>query len=371
MNRGMIYGKRIRQARESYGLTQKELAEKVRVAQSFIAQLEASKVLPTRQILEALAKETDVLPAFFEEAPARVVLEPGSPAFRARKSAKAIERDRALAYSGLHIEQLCRMTSRLNLPPFETVRVAEDPMGAARETRVFLGLDPLQPISNLTNAIERKGFIVIALPFEMEKVDAVCMWAMIDIERPVIVLSGGKPGDRLRFSIAHELGHAVLHKELIGDYTNMENEANQFAAELLLPEQSMRETMTPALNLTQAAHLKLEWGVSIQALVKRAADLGIITKRKYHYLFQQLTSLGWRVREPSNLDIPVEKPRTFKKMVEMYYGHLQDTERLASSIHFTRRHTLKLLSAYSLGVSRLTLEGTEEYTYPEERQSLN
>jgi Zn-dependent peptidase ImmA (M78 family)/transcriptional regulator with XRE-family HTH domain len=367
----MIYGKRIRQARESYGLTQKELSERVGVAQSFIAQLEASKILPTRQMLEALAKETDVLPAFFEDAPTPVALVPGSPAFRARKSAKAIERDRVLAYSVLQIEQLCRMTARLNLPPFENVRVAEDPVGAARETRAFLGLDPLQPISNLINTIERKGFIVIAMPFEMERVDAVCMWAMIDIERPIIVLSDGKTGDRLRFSVAHELGHVVLHKELMGDYTNMESEANQFAGELLLPEQSMRERMTPALNLTQAAHLKLEWGVSIQALVKRAADLGIITKRKYHYLFQQLTSLGWRTREPPNLDIPVEKPRTFKKMVEMYYGHPQDAERLASSMHFTRRHALRLLSTYSLGVSRLTLEGTEEYTYPEGQQNLN
>ena len=366
----MIYGERIRQARELSGFTQKEVAEKVGVAQPFIAQLEAYKVLPSRHVLELIAKETDVLPSFFEQPPASVNLKIGSPAFRARKSAKAIERERAFAHADIYLEQIAAMVSRLNLPQFEPLNVAEGPTEAARATREYLGIESDQPIPNLINSIERKGFIVVGLPFEMENIDAFCMWSSLDCERPVIVLSSGKPGDRLRATVAHEIGHVVLHKSLVGDYKSMEAEAYSFGAELLLPEQAIREVIASKFNLTQAARLKLQWGVSIQFLVKRAADLGIITKRRYRYLFQQLSALGWRTREPANLDIPVEKPRTFRKMVEIYYPE-DNEQRLASSMHFSRRRTLRLLSEYSLGLTPMSLEGTEEYLYAEGNQNLN
>jgi transcriptional regulator with XRE-family HTH domain len=252
----MIYGERIRQARELSGLTQKELAEKVGVAQPFIAQLEACKVLPSRHVLEQIAKGTDVLPSFFEKPPVSVDLKIGSPAFRARKSAKAIERERAFAHADFCLEQITSMVSRLNLPHFEPLNVAEGPSEAAGVIREYLGIESDKPIPNLINAIEWKGFIVIALPFEMENIDAFCMWISLEYERPVIILSASKPGDRLRATVAHELGHIVLHKSLLGDYKSMEAEAYSFGAELLLPEQAMREVITSKFNLTQAARLK-------------------------------------------------------------------------------------------------------------------
>lgn len=58
---------------------------------------------------------------------------------------------------------------------------------------------------------------------------------------------------RRRFSAAHELGHAVLHREVMGRFiadptisesdeatTEMEREANRFAAELLMPAEVIR-----------------------------------------------------------------------------------------------------------------------------------
>jgi Zn-dependent peptidase ImmA (M78 family)/DNA-binding XRE family transcriptional regulator len=366
----MIFGERIRQARELSGLTQRDLAEQVGVAQPFIAQIEANKVLPSRPVLEQVAKVTDVLPTFFEQPPFSSKVKIGSPAFRARKSAKAIERERAFAYTDFQLEQIVTMASKLDLPHFEPLHLAEGPAEAAIATREYLGIEQGKPIANLINAVERKGFIVIALPFEIENIDAFCMWTEIDLERPVIVLSADKPGDRLRSTVAHEIGHAVLHKSLLGEYKNMEEEAHSFGAELLLPEHAMREVITPKFNLTQAGRLKLQWGVSMQFLIKRAADLGIISKRHYRYLFQQLTALGWRLREPANLDIPVEKPRTFRKMVEIFYQN-DSEQRLASSMHFSKRRTSTLLSEYSLGITPMTLEGTEEYYYSEDGQNLN
>ncbi len=51
----------------------------------------------------------------------------------------------------------------------------------------------------------------------------------------VVYLEGGNPA-RLRFTLAHELGHRLLHR---GDKPNMEREADCFASHLLCPRPTM------------------------------------------------------------------------------------------------------------------------------------
>ena len=62
-------------------------------------------------------------------------------------------------------------------------------------------------------------------------------------ERPLIVLANCKPRRRERFTLAHELGHALIpwHLGVMTCHTDWRNpdpeevEANRFASELLLP----------------------------------------------------------------------------------------------------------------------------------------
>jgi hypothetical protein len=67
-----------------------------------------------------------------------------------------------------------------------------------------------------------------------------------------IVLSGGGSERRRRFTIAHEIGHCVLHPDLArpergGEVTEagrvQEREADAFAAELLMPEDLVRQAV--------------------------------------------------------------------------------------------------------------------------------
>src|ERR1700693_1826607 len=89
---------------------------------------------------------------------------------------------------------------------------------------------------------------------------------------------------------------------------DQEKRAYTFAAELLMPEAAMRREITGPITLSSLAVLKPRWRVSIQALIRRAYDLHLIGDRQYRYLFEQLSAKGWRSKEPSNLDIPIEKP---------------------------------------------------------------
>jgi Zn-dependent peptidase ImmA (M78 family) len=76
------------------------------------------------------------------------------------------------------------------------------------------------------------------------------------IEEPIVLLNKHHHLHRRRFSLAHEIGHFVLHKMsgvhmdtkifLRSDSPNLhgikiEREANQFAAELLMPESEIRK----------------------------------------------------------------------------------------------------------------------------------
>ena len=166
----------------------------------------------------------------------------------------------------------------------------------------------------MINATERAGIVVLAIPISHDDIDAFSAWVE---STPVIAICSGKSaGDRRRFSAGHELDHLIMHfgKTI---RSGEHREADEFAAELLMPEKAMRREIVPPITLASLAALKPRWDVSIQALVYRAHEVGIISDRQYRYLFEQVSIRGWRKREPENLDIPVEKPRALRKIVEL------------------------------------------------------
>jgi len=243
-------------------------------------------------------------------------------------------------------EHVKTMAGHLNIPPLRLPRLAENPIVAARATRVAFGLSPDSPIKDLTHTIEKHGVFVLALPIVLKRLDAFSTWAEADTERPIIAVSSGKSGDRLRFSIAHELGHLVMHQSIRGRMTAVEKEADRFAAEFLLPEMAMRREIVPPVTLTAVAKLKPRWGVSMQAVIRKSHELGIITGRQYRYLFEQLSSRGWRTREPSNLDIPVEKPQVFLKMIEQLYDGCDTVASYAKDMHLTIQRAMELVNSH-------------------------
>ncbi len=366
----MIYGSRIKQARELSGLTQKALALKIGVSQSTIARIEVEHLAPTRQLLEMIAGETNVRPGFFERPPFGD-FSFGSLLYRARVALTAVERDKAYQFARLSVEQLQRMAEQLELPKMVLPKPTEDAKQDARMARVTFGIPSDQPLFNLVNVLERHGIIVIALPFSLEKMDAFSTWVVLDEERPVIALSAGKPGDRLRFNVAHELGHIVRHRGLRGPSASAEHEADEFAAELLMPEAALRSVIPDQLTLTYAARLKPRWGVSLQAIVRKAYDAGIINNRRYRYLFEQIGRLGYRLREPSSLDIPVEKPRAFKQMAELVYGPLFAVDGVAKEAEVLLPLSHAILEQYANALGNSYPTDVEEYRYLPGHESRN
>jgi Zn-dependent peptidase ImmA (M78 family) len=128
---------------------------------------------------------------------------------------------------------------------------------------------------------------------------------------------------------AHELGHLVLH----GGKSRFEvddTEADDFAAEFLMPETVMRKEIKSPVTISSLAALKPRWRVSIQALIVRAKELGLVTDRQYRYLFEQISAMGWRKAEP--VPIVVEQPRALRQMAEMKFGDPIDYASFAAEV---------------------------------------
>lgn len=340
-----INGGRVRQARETRALTQTELAEAVGSSQSLIAQIESGYLQPSKEILEAIGFRTGFPLGFFRQESTSTFPE-GSLLFRARNSITAGQRTQAHQYARTIYESVEKMEKEFEGLPVRLPPNPGTPKEAARHARAALGLAPDRPISNLIHSAERGGVLIIALPVKLEKRDAYSLWAGEQGQKPVIVVADGAPGDRLRFSVAHELGHLILHRYHGKSEKEMEAEADEFASEFLLPEESMRVELAPPITLTGLSELKPRWKVSIQALIRRARNLEIITERQYKYLFQKLSKYGWRTQEPYHLAIPVEKPRAIRQMAEMLYGKPIDYRRLAENSKLTEQFVREIVGTY-------------------------
>jgi Zn-dependent peptidase ImmA (M78 family) len=102
---------------------------------------------------------------------------------------------------------------------------------------------------------------------------------------PLFVLNEEQPADRLRFTLAHELGHLVMHRF---PAPTMEDDANAFAGALLMPAADIRPYFVGRrVDFALLAALKPEWKTAMQSLLIRARALKLVSHNQERYLWQQ------------------------------------------------------------------------------------
>ena len=150
---------------------------------------------------------------------------------------------------------------------------------------------------------------MVARPLGSTRIDAIVSWP--EGRRPLVLLGDHAPADRQRFTLAHELAHAVMHQVPTED---QESEADRFASELLMPASAVRAQMD-GLTVPKLAKLKSEWGVSMAALLRRGRDLGGIGDARYRALNIELSRAGYRKNEPVRVlpEVPTLLPRVIQE----------------------------------------------------------
>ncbi len=347
----MTYGARIKLVRELNGWTQSEVAQEHSVTQPFIAQIENGWSPVPADFLQAYAFRTGFSLSFFEAPPAESELPLGSLLFRARADITEREQKALRAHASLAHEVLERMLAGKSIReiPVRVPNVPGDPERAAALARSELGLAPDSPVAHVVHTMEEAGILVIGLPAAFAKSDAFCVWARTPIgaRRPIVVISANRAADRVRLSAAHELGHLVMHNPL-PQRPDVHEEANRFAGAFLLPADALRTELEGApTTLETFLAIKLKWGVSVQAAVVRAHQLGLITPYKYRTLFQRLSAKGWRTHEPLSNRVPLERPRAFRQIAELLYGKRLAFDKIADHVGFPETFVRALLEAHA------------------------
>jgi Zn-dependent peptidase ImmA (M78 family)/transcriptional regulator with XRE-family HTH domain len=302
----------LRLARESRGLNRTDLAELVGLSQSAISRLEGGETQPTAETLGKLAIALKYLPELFSQT--EIVLGTGcSFLFHRQRRTMPIPEQRRIAAKvnilRIQVERLIRDVEFDFHNRFELIDPEQHkgPEGVARAVRCAWCI-PAGPISNVVGILESAGAIVLDCAFGNPKVDAISQWPPNLL--PLFFVNTGMPGDRQRFTLAHELGHLIMHSV---PREEIEDEANAFAGEFLMPGEEIGPSLSN-LTIEKAAALKSFWRVSMQAIIMRAKHLGKITSAQYTRLCQQMAPM--RMIEP--VPIPREQPALLRKAIGVH-----------------------------------------------------
>ncbi|HNR69508.1 MAG TPA: XRE family transcriptional regulator [bacterium] len=314
-----VFAQRLKSARVMQGFSMAELAARMgnRISKQAIGKYEKGLAVPNSENLIALARALSVkLDYFFR--PELIKVKLGPPVYRKRQhlSKKSLARIRETVQ-----EQVERYLQVESLFPPQRFPAQRLPDLVTRQVKSFADVEELavklrktwnlglDPIDNLVQTLEDRHVIVVLLP-EIDHFDGLSCWANESI--PVVVSKKTEAGDRLRFTVAHELGHLLIDAQGIDE----EKAAQRFAAAFLVPATVVRQELGESRRVISGAELqqlKIKYGTSMQMWIYRARDLGIISESHAQEWFIAFRRIGHR-QEPG-APIEPEEPMRFHKLV--------------------------------------------------------
>ena len=172
------------------------------------------------------------------------------------------------------------------------------------------------PVQNLTSLLEKAGIIVYFLKDASEKFDGMTLFT--NSGQPIIFINDDFTNDRKRFTIAHELGHLIMHLRFDlfeVPEKELEDQANEFAAEFLLPYLDSRADLT-GLKYKDLGIIKQYWKVSKASIIVQAYKRGFIDKSRYQYMLIELSRSGERKKE--SVDVDLDQPKILTKIADAF-----------------------------------------------------
>lgn len=306
-------------AREAQGLTQTELAKMLEVSQALLSKIEAGIKPITDVVLVRLSEILGYPEDFFVQTD--TVFGPGLSEFFHRRrqdvSVKVLARVHAqINIIRMHITRLLRSVEipPLKIRPLDMADFQHRPQEVARSVRAAWQM-PEGPIPNVIRVIEDAGGIVIRHAFGTPQIDAISRW--VPGLPPLFFVNQGLSTDRERMSLCHELGHILMH-DMPND--QMEVEANQFAAEFLMPARDVAPHLDH-ISIQRLAALKPYWRVSMAGLLYRAKELRKLSPQSVTSLWAKMNQMGIRKREPAELDLTSESPTVLKDILKLHRTH--------------------------------------------------
>lgn len=316
-----IIPEKLKEARLARGYTVTALAEKIGISKQTISKYELGQASPSS---ETMIKYCNLLKFdinYFMFDNEKNDYNYGTIFFRSLKSAESLIREEIKIrikwtnYIYNYINEFVEFPN-LNLPDIKPELLEDLNLEKIEEIseilRNYWNVEK-GPINNLSILLEKNGIILCNSDIYNVKVDA-CS-EVINNTAIFFIRTNEISACRLRFDLAHELGHLILHsgitKEDLQDkelLDRIEKEANMFASAFLLPRQEFSNDVL-ALSLDHFVNLKSRWKVSISAMIYRCNELRIFSDSQVLYLRKQISLKKWRTVEPLDDVIKTEKPK--------------------------------------------------------------
>ena len=328
----------LRTVRQARGKSQAQLAKTADVSQAAISKLEAGLISdPTPDVVDRLAAAVGFPTSIFYEPDGAFGLPislHGNAMYRRKASTgnRALEKLEAdLNIRLMHVRRLLAsvdLETPLEMPALDVDAYNGDIELIAELVRRTWQI-PNGPLHGLSTYIERAGILIIECDLSSIGVDGLTIRSLG--APPCIFIDQTAPGDRQRFTLAHELGHLIMHSV---PSPTMEEEANAFASALLMPRRDIRPYLLDKITIQKLASLKPIWRVSMASLLMRAQSIGVITDTQANYLWRQFSAMGFRRAEPSVIAVPRESTRVLAEIFDLHIGELgYSILELAKTLH--------------------------------------
>lgn len=333
----------IQLARESRGLTQEELSQRTSISQGRISKCEKGYASISINDLDQIARALDYPKSFFYQQARPHGFGVSGVFHRKRQSLPMLILKKIQAEFNIRTMEIQKLLDGVDIRSeneFHRLDIEDfdgDAENVAELVRAQWNL-PLGPVKSVIGVIESAGGVVLKYDLGSRKLDAQSRW--INGLPPLFFVNQNIPTDRLRFTLAHEIGHVIMHRI---PTNNIEDEANRFASSFLMPRREIIADLSP-FSLEHAVALKLKWKVSIAALVMRAADLGVVSPSQKRRFFTLLGAAGYRTNEPLTLP-DEEQPVTVHRLVNVYLSDYRYTT--ADLCHMLSINKNDFLARYS------------------------
>lgn len=305
-------------AREERGFSQKELAQKLCIQQSSVCKYEAGALIPSDDTIRSISKLFGYQSTFFfqDDLPvySGLIFHRKRTSLSAKKRMSIEAEARLRAIDVLHLFKWKDLKS--NIIPRENRKPEEMAQALREHWNVNDG-----PIENLTKLLEDNNIVILSFKFDAEELDGF----VLNVDNIVCIAmnnDGGFSPDRQRFTMCHELAHALLHQNVFPDKT-IEGEADRFAAEFLAPQKAIESDLAWPMTFERLKQLKSKWKISMASLIYRAHKLGKISDAIYRRIMMYMSSHGFRKHEPDCGLVP-ETPSLLNNMIQEFLTETQD-----------------------------------------------
>lgn len=318
-----IFAERLKSARMLSGMSLQDLAEALdeKISKQALHKYEKGEVLPDSERIQQLCKVLNVRPDYFTRT---TKVELGVIEYRKLTKLPAKEEMRILESVKEYLERYLELEEIIGISPefknplseIDAISSNEDVENAAELLRKEwqLGSDPLY---NVTQLLEDHSIKVVPVKAD-DAFDGLQTW--LNQLYGVVAYNESKiqKPDRIRFTLLHELAHLLLESKF-GNITERakENYCHFFAGAMLFPKSSLIYELgnrRSKLHIQELAALKREYGISMQAIVMRAAACGIVSASYKSGFFSMMDQMNWRIEEPAEY-LGEEKSGRFEQLI--------------------------------------------------------